>query len=111
MHEMALTQEIVAICERTAAGQQVTSVVLVVGALSGVVPEAVQFCFEACSAGTLLDGARLQIELVPGRGQCLACRCEQVLERLFDPCRQCGSYRIQVVSGEELRVREIEVAD
>lgn len=111
MHEMALTQGIVEICEQNADGRPVTLVVVEVGQLSGVVPEAMAFCFEACGAGTLVSGAKLQIEPVAGHGRCLECRHEQSLERLFDPCSRCGSFRIEVLSGEELRVREIEVAD
>ncbi len=111
MHEMAITQGIVDICEQHAGGRTVTAVVLEIGMLSGVVPEAVTFCFEACSSGTVAEGAQLQIEQLPGQGRCLACQREQRIERLFDPCRHCGSYQIEVVGGEELRVREIEVED
>lgn len=108
---MALTQGIVEICERNADGRRVILVVVEIGVLSGVVPESVAFCFEACSVGTVVEGANLQILQVTGRGQCLECRHEQPLERLFDPCCRCGSFRLLVVAGEELRVREIEIAD
>ena len=111
MHEMALTQDIVEICERNAGGRPVTLVVLEVGELSGVVPEAVAFCFEACCAGTVVAGAKLRIVSMAGRGRCLDCRHEQPLERLFDPCNRCGSFRSEVLIGKEVRVREIEVAD
>lgn len=107
---MAITQGIVELCEQHAQGRPVQRVVVEIGALSGVVPEAVQFCFEACCAGTLLDGACLTIVRLPGRGRCLECQCEQECAQLFDPCSRCGSYCMQIVSGEELRVREIEVA-
>ncbi|MGE3259005.1 MAG: hydrogenase maturation nickel metallochaperone HypA [Geobacter sp.] len=111
MHEMALSQDIVAICQRNAGGRPVSLVVVEIGQLSGVVPEAVVFCFEACSAGTLVAGARLQIQPVAGKGRCLDCRHESPLERLFDPCCNCGSFRIEVLSGQEVRVREIDVVD
>jgi len=111
MHEMAITQGIVELCEQHAAGRRIQLVTVEIGTLSGVVPEAVAFCFEACSVGTLAEGAIMQIEQLPGRGRCRECRLEQSLERLFDPCSQCGSYQMQVMSGDELRVREIEVAD
>ncbi|MGB4599781.1 MAG: hydrogenase maturation nickel metallochaperone HypA [Trichlorobacter sp.] len=111
MHEMALTQGIVDICEQNAGGHPITTVVVSIGALSGVVPEALEFCFEACSAGTLLEGARLRIELVPGRACCQECQSEQPMERLFDPCSQCGSFLMQIISGQDMRVREIEVED
>ncbi len=111
MHEMAFTQDVVEICERNAGGRPVTLVVLEIGELSGVVPEAVSFCFEVCCAGTVVAGARLQIQPVAGRGRCLDCRHEQPLERLYDPCSSCGGFRFEVLSGQEVRVREIEVAD
>lgn len=111
MHEMALTQGIVELCEQHAGGHPVTTVVVSIGALSSVVPEALEFCFEACSLGTLLEGASLRIELVPGRGCCQECQYDQPMERLFDPCSQCGSFLMEILSGQDMRVREIEVAD
>ena len=58
MHEMAITQSVVdAVCEH-AAGRRVHSVRLEVGALCAVVPDAMQFCFELATEGTVADGAR-----------------------------------------------------
>ena len=57
MHEMSITQGIIDICEKHAGGRRVLSVDVEIGELSSVVPEAVEFCFEACSQGTLLEGA------------------------------------------------------
>ena len=111
MHEMAITQGIVDICLQHAAGRAVRQVVVEIGDLSGVVPEAVVFCFSACSADTLAAEARLEIRQVHGLGRCLDCSTEQQLSRLYDPCRQCGSYALTLLKGEELRVVELEVDD
>lgn len=111
MHELSLTEGIVDICLRHAAGKRVVSVILEIGHLSGVVPEAIEFCFSACSAGTALEGAHLVIDRVGGRGCCLACGEEQPVTQRFDPCRACGGYGVRIVAGEELRVREIEVTE
>lgn len=111
MHELSLTQGIVDICRQHAQGRRVSSVTLEIGLLSGVVPEAVEFCFAACCADTLLENARLVIERPEGRGVCDACGKEQVLEQLYTPCNECGGYGIRVTAGEEMRVREIEVED
>jgi hydrogenase nickel incorporation protein HypA/HybF len=109
MHEMSITQSVVDICERTAAGRKVTAVTLEIGDLAGVVPEAVEFCFEACTSETSLEGARLVIERVPGRGRCNGCGAEYIVSAHFDPCPRCGGYGIELLSGEELRVKELEV--
>ena len=87
-----------------------TDVVLEIGELSGVVPDSIEFCFEACTKGTLLEGARLKLELVPGIGCCPACRRESPVASLFDCCPGCGAFGLDIVSGEELRVKELELA-
>lgn len=109
MHEMSITQSVVEICEAHASGRKVTDVVLEIGELSGVVPDSVEFCFEACTKGTLLDGARLRIEVVPGKGSCPSCAEESPVATLFDPCSRCGAFGMSIVSGEELRVKELEL--
>ena len=109
MHEMSITQGIIEICENYAGGRRVLCVDVEIGELSSVVPDAVEFCFEACSQGTLLEGARINIIRIPGSGQCLDCGAHTPLTALFGACQHCGGYRVTVVSGEEMRVREIEV--
>jgi len=109
MHEMSITQGIIDICEKHASGRRVLSLDVEIGQLSSVVPEAVEFCFEACSSGTLLEGARMNIIRVPGMGRCQDCGADTALTSLYDSCRSCGGFRVSVLSGEEMRVREIEV--
>lgn len=109
MHELSITQGVVEICEKCAAGRRVTGVTLEIGALSGVVPEAVEFCFAACTDGTLLDGAALVIEQIAGQGRCEVCGIAFPISAYYDPCPACGAYGVVVAAGEELRVRELEV--
>ena len=111
MHEMAITQGIIDLCLEHAVGRRIHSIDVEIGELSSVVPEAVEFCFEACSRDTLLEGARLVISRVPGKGLCMDCRLETPLSELYGAWGHCGSNRVTVVAGEELRVREIEVDD
>jgi len=109
MHEMSITLGIIDICERHAGGHRVLSLDVEIGELSGVVPEAVEFCFEACSQGTLLEGSRLNIIRIPAEGHCEECGTDTQMSSLFDACKQCGGYRVVLIKGEEMRVREIEV--
>jgi hydrogenase nickel incorporation protein HypA/HybF len=70
MHELAITQGVVeAVTERTGT-VPVVCVRLRVGRLSGVVPDAMRFCFELVTAGTPLGGATLELEQPEGRGRC-----------------------------------------
>ena len=76
MHELGITQEIVDIAANHAAGGRVTRVVVEIGRLTAVLPDAVRFCFEACTEGTPIAGAELEIVEVSGRGRCRACGAE-----------------------------------
>lgn len=112
MHEFGITQSIVEIAERTAREQQakkILSVTVEVGSFSGVVPEALEFCFEACSLGTLLEGAQLLIDKISAQARCLDCGREFPLAELLDCCPDCGSAASELLSGEELRIKEMEV--
>ena len=109
MHEMSITQGIIDICQRHAQGRRVIALDVEIGELSGVVPEAIAFCFEACSQGTLLEGAHLKIIPIPGRGRCQDCGGDTPLTSLYGACERCGGYGVTIIAGEEMRVREIEV--
>ncbi|WP_433607731.1 hydrogenase maturation nickel metallochaperone HypA [Prescottella agglutinans] len=108
MHEMAITQSVVdAVCER-AAGRSVHSIRLQVGRLCAVVPDAMQFCFEVVTEGTVAEGARLDIEEPPGRAHCRGCGEDFPLLDLVLLC-PCGSADVEVLSGRELRIMSMEV--
>ena len=112
MHELGITRSIVEIAENAArakGAQRVVTVTVEIGTLSGVIPEAVEFCFEACSAGTLLEGSRLAVVAVPGRGRCDACGTEAAIDQYTLACPACGAFGLVRLAGEELRVTEVEI--
>jgi hydrogenase nickel incorporation protein HypA/HybF len=107
MHELGIAQEVVAIvCER--APGRVTRVVLEIGKLSAILPDAVRFCFDLCTEGTVVEGATLEIIEVPGLARCRDCGRDVTLERPFGRC-ECGSTDLDWLSGDELKVKEFEV--
>jgi hydrogenase nickel incorporation protein HypA/HybF len=108
MHELAITQEIVEILRSRAGDRKVRRVVIEIGKLSAVLPDAVRFCFDLCTEGTPAEGAVLEILEPAGRARCRACSGEVMLDRPFGRCA-CGSSDLDWISGEELRVREMEV--
>ena len=95
---------------RQNAASAVKAVWLEIGALAQVEVDALRFCFDAVTRGTLAEGARLEIVATPGAAWCMPCGERVAIERIGDPCPQCGSHQLQVVQGEAMRVREIEVA-
>ena len=110
MHELALTCSIVETAASAAQGRPVARVTLVIGRLSGVMVEAVRFCFPEVARGTPLDGAALDIEEPAGRARCEHCDAEFSTPDLLTQCA-CGSYDVMLVAGEELLVRSIELKE
>lgn len=108
MHELAITQEIVALVSERAGEARVARVVLEIGRLSAVLPDAVRFCFDLCAEGTPLEGAALDIVETPGRARCRGCGETVLLDRPFGWCR-CGGSDLEWLGGDELKIREIEV--
>lgn len=112
MHELGLTQHLIEIAERAArenGATKVRSVTVEIGDLAGVVPESVEFCFDACSRGTLLEGSRLEIIRIRGRGRCHDCKIACDLDTYTVACPLCGGFSLERLQGEELRVIEVEV--
>ncbi|MBA2418317.1 MAG: hydrogenase maturation nickel metallochaperone HypA [Nocardioidaceae bacterium] len=109
MHELAIAESIIdAVLERTG-DRSVTVVRLQVGRLSGVVPDALTFCFELATAGTAIEGAELEIAEPTGRAHCRDCDVDFVVDDLILLC-DCGSADVEVVAGRELSVTSVEVA-
>jgi hydrogenase nickel incorporation protein HypA/HybF len=108
VHEMAITQSVVhAVCQRMG-DASVRRVCLEIGALSGVVADSVRFCFDLVAAGTTLEGASLEIVQPSGKARCRDCGVEFALDDLLMLCA-CGSANRELLAGEELRIREVEV--
>lgn len=109
MHELAITQSIVEAVTDHTGGAKVATVRLRVGKLSGVVPDAMRFCFDMVTDGTTLQGARLEIQEPEGRGHCRGCGDDFALPDPVLLC-PCGSADVQVLSGRELSLTSVEVA-
>lgn len=108
MHELAITEDVIAAVTERLAGAQIAVVTLEIGALSGVVSDSVRFCFDLCTDGTTLEGSRLEILDVPGRARCRTCESDVELTDFIALCA-CGSANLEILSGEDLRIKQVEV--
>lgn len=110
MHELAITQSLVEIALQYARGAKIRRVTLEIGQLTAVSAEAIAFCFEACSRGTVLEGATLEIVEKPGLGICRHCGARVALELPFGIC-ECGSMDLDPIQGRELQLKELETEE
>lgn len=108
MHELGVTRNIVAIVTEQAGDKKVNRVLLEIGKLSAIMPDAIRFCFDVVSKNTPLENATLQINEIPGLAKCQVCGEEFEIKQLFGRCL-CGSNHIQCIAGEEMKIKEMEI--
>lgn len=112
MHEMSLCESILQVLEQQAEAQQyskVKTVWLEIGALAGVETDALRFSFDVVVQGSIADHAKLEIIEIPGQAWCMPCNRNVVVQQLYDLCPHCGSHQLQVNSGDQMRIKELEV--
>ena len=112
MHELSVTESILSIALKHAYQAQalrVTDIHVVLGQLSSVVDNSVQFYWDIISQDTLCKGAALHFRRIPAELKCLDCETTYTLPAELTPCPQCGSFRIKIISGEEFWLDSIEI--
>ena len=112
MHEVGIIESALDVIRREAAKHQaahVERIVMRIGAISGVEPDALRFAFEAAAPGSIADRASLDVELVPARAHCRECREDFTIEHGFIfQCPRCHALSGDVRSGRELELARLE---
>jgi hydrogenase nickel incorporation protein HypA/HybF len=112
MHEYSITESMLSLALEKAGearAKKITRINLVIGDLSGVVSECVQFYFDFLSRDTIAGGAELCFDMKPTKVRCRKC------EAVFTPkngawaCPECHEVGIEIVSGQECYIESIEV--
>ena len=112
MHELAVTESVLEIaCKHAekAEAKQVTDIYLVIGQLSSIVDDSVQFYWDTISKGTLCENAKLHFKRLPAELLCLECDTHYFLQDDLTPCPNCHSANVRVVAGDEFNLDSIEI--
>jgi hydrogenase nickel incorporation protein HypA/HybF len=112
MHELSVTENVLAIAQRHAAqagAKRVTAVYLVIGQLSSIIDDSVQFYWDIISADSLCASAKLHFERIPARLECQDCGEQYTLARELTNCPTCQSFSVKVLSGQEFYVSAIDI--
>jgi hydrogenase nickel incorporation protein HypA/HybF len=112
MHELAVTESIFNLAVKHAEQVQatrVTDLYLVIGRLSSIVDDSIQFYWDMITEGTLCEGSKLHFERVPAQLACQECSVEYTLNGDLTPCPACGSPNVKVIAGDQFYLDSIEV--
>jgi hydrogenase nickel incorporation protein HypA/HybF len=112
MHELSMAYEINRIVDESVNADQkkfVKSVRVRIGKLQNILPDSLNFCFEAVNSTCGTMGPKLEIEQVPITAECNKCGSVNEIEGFVFRCIRCGSSDIKVITGNELSVIEIEL--
>jgi hydrogenase nickel incorporation protein HypA/HybF len=113
MHELAICQGLIRQVERIAqqeGANQVDSIVLSIGALSGIEPPLLDRAFEIARMGTVAQSAELEMQTGPIVVECRICGSsgEASINRLL--CPACGGWQVSVKQGEEMLLLRVELS-
>ena len=113
MHEIGIVQSVLEAAvqsAQTSGANRIHQVRLRVGTMTGVVPEALQFAFEALREGTMASSATLEIETVPAVSWCGECQVEFSSEDWRYECPKCRRPSSELRHGSELELASMEVS-
>lgn len=113
MHEMSLAEGMRSVIEDQARAHgfaRVTVVRLEIGRFAGVEKPALEFAFDVVMRGSPAEGARLDIIDLPGRALCYDCETTVDIPDRLSPCPLCGGGRLMPDGGDEMRIKDLEVA-
>jgi len=112
MHELSITERILEIALKhgeKAGATKITDLFLVIGELSSVIDDSVQFYWDLISQDTIAVEAKLHFRRIPTKFHCLECKKEYTPELDNFSCPACNSKQVRVIAGEEFFLEAIDV--
>lgn len=112
MHELSVTQQILDIAlaqAEAAAGTRITRINLVIGDMSSIIDDCVQFYFDFLSQDSIAGGATLSFKRIPLQVRCRHCQLSFTPDGASWSCPQCRQWDVEIVAGNEFYLESIEV--
>lgn len=112
MHELAVTENILDIAVKYAQQAQasrVTDLYIVIGKLSSIIDDSVQFYWEMVTENSICAGSKLHFQRLPAELLCLDCQHAYQIDTTLCPCPACGSPKVKVTSGDQFYLDSIEI--
>lgn len=112
MHELSLCKnmmELVMNHVNKKTDKKIKIIHIEMGELAAIEQTAFVFSFNVIKKGTILENAVLNIITILGQAYCDCCQQVIRIASYHQPCVSCGNFALKIISGQELRVKSMEV--
>ena len=113
MHEMSLCEGMRRVIDDQARVHNLDRIKRVrveIGRFAGVETDALHFAWDVVMRGSAAEGAELVTLELPGSALCYDCMKEVEIMNRLDPCPHCGGGKLMPQGGDEMRIKDLEVA-
>lgn len=113
MHEISIATSILKTSEQEVEkikGKKVEEIYLEIGKISGVEISSLEFVWEQCMKGSVLDGAKVHITEPQGFARCAECNHEFKISFIYDTCEKCGSPFKEIITGQEMKIKKLVIS-
>jgi hydrogenase nickel incorporation protein HypA/HybF len=107
MHEVGMCESLLDAVERRADGRRVLGVKVRIGALHRVVEPSLDQAFELVAAGTVAEGAAVDLVVIPVQATCRSCGAVQECEDVPVSCPTCGGVELELTGGDDFTLESI----
>ncbi len=112
MHELAITESLLNIASDYAIknyAQRIISLNIIIGELSNIIGDSVQFYWDIISENTICEKSVLIFNKIPAKFICQACKNEFEINGELIPCPICSSMNLSMIQGDEFLLNSIEI--
>lgn len=112
MHELSVALGIVKLAEsetKKANKTKVEEINLEIGSLAGVELVSLKYVWETAVKGSVLEGAKLNINYLEAKAKCFECKTVFKMDKIFDSCTNCNSHFKEILQGKEMRISTLQV--
>lgn len=114
MHEVGVVRQVIRTVEDFAKENNITKIeeiVLDIGELSLIIPKYIEDLFDITVEGSILEGAKLIMNVIPGMAECD--ECDEIFNVIEHEgyCPKCGSFEKQILTGTDFTIKEIHIPE
>jgi len=112
MHEASIAQNLLEIILSKAKECKASRIILIklkIGEFAGINKDSLKFAFKNFCRNTIAEEAVLKMVPIPLLGKCRNCNETFKIKKDEFKCLKCGSLKVDIISGEDLYVENIEI--